>query len=79
MAVDYSYEDTLPGQQMTKEERYERMIEYMNTVEDFNLHNGIKLLALADNYASCRVVAIADSRCCAANSLRAFDGERKRR
>ncbi|MBP8640868.1 MAG: PaaI family thioesterase [Oscillospiraceae bacterium] len=55
MAIDYSYEDTLPGQQMTKEERYERMIEYMNTVEDFNLHNGIKLLALADNYASCKV------------------------
>ena len=55
MAVDYSYEDTLPGQQMTKEERYERMIEYMNTVADFNLHNGIKLLELADNYASCKV------------------------
>ena len=55
MAVDYSYEDTLPGQQMTREERYERMIEYMNTVADFNLHNGIKLLELADNYASCKV------------------------
>ena len=55
MAEDYSYEDKLEGQQMTKEERYERMVEYMNTVPDFNLHNGIKLLKLADNFAECRV------------------------
>ncbi len=55
MAPDYSYEDTLPGQQMTREERYARMIEYMNTVPDFNFHNGIKLKELRDNYASCTV------------------------
>ncbi len=55
MAPDYSYEDTLPGQQMTREERYARMIEYMNTVPDFNLHNGIKLKEIKDNYASCTV------------------------
>jgi len=52
---DYSYEDTLPGQQMTKEERYTQMVEYMNTVQDYNFHNGIKLIEITDNYASCRV------------------------
>ncbi len=55
MAEDYSYEDRLEGQKMTTEERYARMVEYMNTVEDFNYHNGIKLIELKDNYASCRV------------------------
>lgn len=55
MAPDYSYEDTLPGQQMTREERYARMIDYMNTVPDFNYHNGIKLTELKDNYAACSV------------------------
>lgn len=55
MAEDYSYEDKLEGQQMTKEERYTKMVEYMNTVPDYNYHNGIKLTELADNYASCRV------------------------
>lgn len=54
-AEDYSYEDTLEGQQMTKEERYEKMVEYMNSIPDFNSHNGIKLTALADNFASCKV------------------------
>ena len=61
MAEDYSYEDKLEGQQMTKEERYEKMVEYMNTVPDFNLHNGIKLLKLADNYAECKVVLTPNS------------------
>ena len=61
MAEDYSYEDKLEGQQMTKEERYEKMDEYMNTVPDFNLHNGIKLLKLADNYAECKVVLTPNS------------------
>ena len=55
MAPDYSYEETLPGQQMTRDERYARMIDYMNTVSDFNFHNGIKLTELKDNYASCSV------------------------
>lgn len=55
MAADYSYEDTLPGQQMTKQERYSQMVDYMNTVQDFNYHNGIKLLEITDNYASCKV------------------------
>ncbi len=54
-AEAFCYEDTLEGQQMTKEERYEKMIEYMNAVPDFNFHNSIKLLELADNYASCKV------------------------
>lgn len=55
MAEDYSYEDKLAGQQMTKDERYAQMIEYMNDVHDFNYHNGIKLTELRDDYASCRV------------------------
>ncbi len=55
MAEDYSYEDRLEGQKMTTEERYARMVEYMNTVEDFNYHNGIKLIELKNNYASCQV------------------------
>jgi len=55
MAPDYSYEDTLPGQQMTRDERYARMIDYMNTVPDFSFHNGIKIKELKDNYASCSV------------------------
>lgn len=55
MAEDYSYEDRLEGQQMTKEERYERMVEYMNTVPDFNYHNGIKLTRIADGFAECRI------------------------
>ncbi|PKM72571.1 MAG: hypothetical protein CVU91_09305 [Firmicutes bacterium HGW-Firmicutes-16] len=55
MSEDYSYEDNLAGQKMTKEERYSKMIDYMNSVPDFNLHNGIKLTELRDNFASCRV------------------------
>ncbi len=55
MSEDYSYEDNLAGQKMTKEERYSKMIDYMNSVPDFNCHNGIKLTELRDNYASCRV------------------------
>ena len=55
MAEDYSYEDKLEGQQMTKEERYEKMVEYMNTVPDYNYHNGIKLIELADGFAKCKV------------------------
>jgi len=55
MAEDYSYEDKLEGQQMTREERYAQMIEYMNSVPDFNSHNGIRITELRDGYASCRV------------------------
>ncbi len=55
MSEDYSYEENLSGQKMTKEERYSKIIDYMNTVPDFNLHNGIKLTELRDNFASCRV------------------------
>lgn len=55
MSEDYSYEDNLEGQKMTKEERYSQMVEYMNGVPDFNYHNGIKLVELRDQYASCRV------------------------
>ena len=55
MSEDYSYEDKLEGQQMTKAERYAQMIDYMNSVPDFNSHNGITLTELRDNYASCRV------------------------
>lgn len=55
MAADYSYEDKLEGQQMTKRERYAQMIEYMNSVPDFNSHNGIKITELRDGYAACRV------------------------
>ena len=54
MSEDYSYEENLAGQQMTKEERYSKMVEYMNGVPDFNYHNGIKLTELRDNFASCR-------------------------
>ena len=46
---------TIPAQQMTKEERYEIMIDYLNTVEDYNYHNGMKLTELRDNFAECRV------------------------
>ena len=60
MAEDYSYEDNLAGQQMSKEERYAQMIDYMNTVPDFNYHNGIKLLELCDDYASCKVELTSD-------------------
>ena len=55
MSEDYSYEENLAGQKMTKEDRYSQMIDYMNSVPDFNYHNGIKLTELRDNYASCRV------------------------
>lgn len=55
MAKDYSYEDQLEGQQMTREERYARMIDYMNGVPEFNYHNGIKVTELRDGYAACRV------------------------
>ncbi|MEG0035099.1 MAG: PaaI family thioesterase [Oscillospiraceae bacterium] len=37
------------------EEKYQRMIDYMNTVDDFNAHNGIRLVEVRDDYASCRV------------------------
>lgn len=55
MSADYSYEDKLEGQQMTREERYAKMTEYMNDVQDFNRHNGIKITEFRDDYASCRV------------------------
>lgn len=55
MSEDYSYEENLAGQKMTKEERYSKIVEYMNGVPDFNYHNGIKLAELKDNYATCRV------------------------
>jgi acyl-CoA thioesterase len=55
MSEDYSYEENLAGQKMTKEERYSQMVEYMNGVPDFNYHNGIKLVELRDNYATCKV------------------------
>ena len=55
MAEDYSYEDKLEGQQMTKAERYEKIVEYMNEVPDFNYHNGIKLTRLADDFAECKI------------------------
>ncbi|MDR1132316.1 MAG: PaaI family thioesterase [Oscillospiraceae bacterium] len=61
MAEDYNYEDTLIGQKMTREERYDRMVDYMNTIPDFNYHNGIKLTALRDGYAECRAVLTPDS------------------
>ena len=61
MSEDYSYEDNLAGQQMTKEERYSQMVEYMNGVPDFNYHNGIKLAELRDNFASCRVELTPDT------------------
>lgn len=54
-AEDYSYEDRLEGQQMTKEERYIKMVEYMNSIPDFNSHNGIKLTEISDGFASCKV------------------------
>ncbi len=54
-AEEFNVEAILEGQRMSKEERYSQMVEYMNTVPDFNLHNGIKLTELADNFASCRV------------------------
>lgn len=47
---------SIPAQQMTKEERYANMIGYLNTVEDFNFHNGLKLTELRDNYAACKVM-----------------------
>lgn len=53
--------DKLEGQQMTRDERYERMVDYLNTVPDFNYHNGIKLLELRDSFASCKVELTADS------------------
>lgn len=56
MAEDWNkLVDNLEGQQMTKEERYTQMIDYMNAVPDYNYHNGIKLMELDDNYASCKV------------------------
>jgi len=56
MAYDFfALVDSLEGQQMTKEERYAKMVDYMNTVPDYDYHNGIKLVELRDNYASCRV------------------------
>lgn len=55
MSEDYSYEEKLEGQHMTKEERYAQMVDYMNSVPDFNNHNGIKLTELRDSFASCRV------------------------
>ena len=61
MSEDYSYEEQLAGQQMTKEERYSKMMEYMNSVPDFNYHNGIKLVELRDNYASCRVELVPEA------------------
>ncbi len=54
-AEEFNVEAILEGQRMSKEERYSQMVDYMNTVPDFNLHNGIKLTELADNFASCRV------------------------
>lgn len=45
---------SIPAQQMTKEERYAKMIDYLNTVEDFNYHNGLKLVELSDNHAVCK-------------------------
>ena len=38
---------TIPAQQMTKEERYESMIDYLNTVEDYNYHNGMFIFSRA--------------------------------
>ncbi|MFB0919643.1 MAG: PaaI family thioesterase [Oscillospiraceae bacterium] len=55
MSEDYSYEEKLAGQKMTKEERYSKMMEYMNSVPDFNYHNGIKITEFRDNFAACRV------------------------
>ncbi|MGI5986329.1 MAG: PaaI family thioesterase [Clostridiales bacterium] len=52
---EFNVEAVLEGQRMTKEERYAQMIDYMNTVPDYNYHNGIKLIELADNYAACKV------------------------
>ncbi len=61
MDEDYSYEEKLAGQQMTKEERFARIIDYMNDVPDFNYHNGIKLTELRDDYASCKVELTPDT------------------
>ncbi len=52
---------TIPAQQMTKEERYASMIDYLNTVEDYNFHNGMKLTELRDNYAACKVMLAPES------------------
>ena len=61
MTPDYSYEDKLEGQQMTKDERYAQMINYMNEVHDFNRHNGIRLTELRDDYAACHVELTGDA------------------
>lgn len=61
MTPDYSYEDKLEGQQISKEERYAQMIDYMNDVPDFNRHNGIHLIELRDDYAVCRVELTSDA------------------
>lgn len=52
---------TIPAQQMTKEDRYASMIDYLNTVEDYNFHNGMKLIDLRDNYAACKVMLTQES------------------
>ena len=54
-AEEFNVEALFEAQRMSKEERYSQMIDYMNSITDFNSNNGIKLTELADNYASCRV------------------------
>lgn len=42
-------------------EKFQRMIDYMNGVVDFNFHNGIKLTEVREDYAECRVDLVPES------------------
>ncbi|NLH01609.1 MAG: PaaI family thioesterase [Clostridiales bacterium] len=52
---EFNVEALFEEQRMSKEERYAKMVDYMNSVPDYNYHNGIKLIEIADNYAACKV------------------------
>lgn len=51
----WNFEETRTRLCMTREELYEAIAMYENKINDFNSHNGIKIHALADNYAEVRV------------------------
>ncbi|MEG1190778.1 MAG: PaaI family thioesterase [Oscillospiraceae bacterium] len=42
-------------------ENLQRMIDYVNEIPDFNMHNGIVLTEVRENYASCRAKLTGDS------------------
>lgn len=51
----WNFEETRVRLCLTHEELYAGIVEHENKLNDFNRHNGIKLHALADNYAEVRV------------------------